>query len=142
MILSHIFIHILGHKGEYIPLLVAIMVIFSTAFFGFILPKILDYTRNRYRDELQAALSIEKSLKERQQYHNAESYKEPELEKIISHLKKQYLDNRKEQIAQDGSPRRWNFERTAGELLIAVAAIILVITAVSFLMLGFIRLFI
>lgn len=129
-------IQILGANGEYVPLLVAIMVIFSTAVFGFILPKAFEYNRNRYKDELKGALSIEKSLKERNPLKDDEKdgeaeFSEPELEEIIVHYKEKYISNRKEQITKDSTKKRWGFERSVFEIVIGVGAIIFVIAAVS-----------
>lgn len=127
--------NVLGDKGQYTPLLVAIMVIFSTALFGFVLPKTFEYTRNKYRDELKDALAIEKSLKERNKKVCGQSDKDEDLDKIITHYRQRYVENRLEAIAKDQKKRKWEFEMLSIQVLLGIlAAIIVIVVIAGFLM--------
>lgn len=132
-------IYALGENGEYIPLLVGVMVIFSTAFFGFILPKIFDYYHTFYRDELKNALSIEKSLKERQTKKCGNKYSEPDMDKIIDHYKVKYLENRLHRIDTEDSKKKNKENFIYWGTLGMVSGSIIVIAILSLLIVSFLR---
>lgn len=124
-------LEVLGDQGQYTPLLVAIMVIFSTALFGFVLPKTFEYTRNKYKDELKDALAIEKALKERHPKKCGKPYIDEDLERIVTHYRQKYIENRLEAIAKDNKHRKWEFEMLSGQIILGILAAITIIAVTS-----------
>lgn len=133
-------LYALGGKLEYLPLLVAIMVIFSTAFFGFVLPKYFDYNHGRNQRLLKNALDIEKGLKERHKNRCGDKYFEPDLDKIIDHFKKKYIKGQLEIVDKETLGQKTNDSVLYWQTIGIIAGAILVIGTLSILILALLRL--
>jgi hypothetical protein len=129
----------LGEKLEYLPLLVAVMVIFSTAFFGFILPKYFDYNHGRNQRLLKDALDIEKALKERHKNRCGNKYDEPELEKVIAHYKNNYLKDQASNAEKEIEGKRVSDNILYWGTIVFVAGSIIAIGVISVLVLALLR---